>query len=110
VDDPNGTIFRLGFTVDEVNTLLEVVKAIRPFQDKLRELKELVEEQDYSKAEEMRVSIKVPASLSELGEVFDSGGSLEEALSAKDKKTALQVLEDAERQVQDFIENAIKEG
>jgi len=111
VDDPNGRIFRLGFTIEEVNTLLEIVKTVRPFQDKLVQLKQLIEEQDYSSAEEMRTSLsaEIPSLLSDIG-LVDMLESLKDALSSRNKTSALQIIENAQGQVENFIKNTTKEG
>lgn len=106
VDDPNGKIVRLGFTIEDVKTLMDIVLAVRPFEDKLKDLEGLVEKQAFGEAAEMRGALAagMPALLSEqLSKRFGSRGSLKKAITAEDKNTALQIIHDAEKQVESVI-------
>lgn len=107
VEDPNGKIFRISFTLDDVNVLIDIVCTVQPFQDKIKEMHALVERGEYFEAERIRGGLTFPAALSaETVKALDNGGELETLLDAEDKDKSLSLLDAAKKHVQDIIDSA----
>ena len=98
IDNPGGTIFLIGFTLEAVADLRRIVEELQPMQDKINEMANYVKYSEFAAAEVARESLALDYVWlpPEIATALANYGAFETAIINENYQTALGIVADVQ--------------